>query len=393
MVDRGRRESTRSACARWRPSPRPACARAGASWARPSRPPSGDRRRSVPRVAHRLLMEVHEAAGNPAEALRAFEELRSCSATSSDDARGRGDAVSSALLRGEPPCRRLHRRPPAPVALVGWPAPLRPRSTGTRSSAGRRELAYLEDYWRDGQPGAPARPAGRRRGHRQDAARAELRGARATRARSSSTAASTRKRSPPTSRWSRCCAAGRRRVARPAARAARRARLSLEPAAASSAGRPPADGRLPGGRRAAAPLLRRRRGAARRRSAEAPLVLVLRRPALGRPADAPAARPPRALAQPPARLFARHLPRGREPGRPAARAGRRPAPRGHARAARPHRPRRAEVGELVAALGVPAPTQAFVRALHGETEGQPVLHRGGGSPPARGAGASGRRSR
>jgi DNA-binding SARP family transcriptional activator len=96
--------------------------------------------------AHRLLMEIHEAAGNAAEALRAFDELRR-------------------LLRDElgtvpgPPLMALHERllrgdgPPveAPPALAATPAPLpAPLAAAAARPAfvGRVEaLAALEEAW------------------------------------------------------------------------------------------------------------------------------------------------------------------------------------------------------------------------------------------------------
>ena len=54
--------------------------------------------------AHRLLMEVHEAAGNPAEALRAFEELRSLLREELGTTPGPAAmTVFERVLRGEPP--------------------------------------------------------------------------------------------------------------------------------------------------------------------------------------------------------------------------------------------------------------------------------------------------
>src|SRR4029079_13510274 len=54
--------------------------------------------------AHRLLMEIHEAAGNPAEALRAFEELRSLLREELGTTPGPAAmAVFERVLRGEPP--------------------------------------------------------------------------------------------------------------------------------------------------------------------------------------------------------------------------------------------------------------------------------------------------
>ena len=92
--------------------------------------------------AHRLLMEVHEAAGNPAEALRAFEELRSLLREELGTTPGPAAmAVFERVLRGEPP--PVHRAAAPVVAAPGVTlgavavadAARRPRSTATRSSA------------------------------------------------------------------------------------------------------------------------------------------------------------------------------------------------------------------------------------------------------------------
>src|SRR3954453_19862327 len=81
--------------------------------------------------AHRLLMEIHEAAGNPAEALRAFEELRSLLREELGTTPGPAAmTVFERVLRGEPP---PVRRAPAPARAgapsgrpkaTSWPAPL-----------------------------------------------------------------------------------------------------------------------------------------------------------------------------------------------------------------------------------------------------------------------------
>src|SRR5215218_3596523 len=78
--------------------------------------------------AHRLLMEIHEAAGNPAEALRAFEELRSLLREELGTTPGQAAmTVFERVLRGEPaPVRRAAVAPVVPVAWEPqpWPAPL-----------------------------------------------------------------------------------------------------------------------------------------------------------------------------------------------------------------------------------------------------------------------------
>ena len=90
--------------------------------------------------AHRLLMEVHEAAGNPAEALRAFEELRSLLREELGTTPGPAAmTVFERVLRGEPaPVHRAAAPTPAPGIAweaTSWPAPLAAASTVTRSSA------------------------------------------------------------------------------------------------------------------------------------------------------------------------------------------------------------------------------------------------------------------
>ena len=88
--------------------------------------------------AHRLLMEAHEAAGNPAEALRAFEDLRRLLREELGTAPG-----PAAMALHE---RLLHGRAPRSTARAARPPPSRRgagrrrsarRSTGTRSWAAR----------------------------------------------------------------------------------------------------------------------------------------------------------------------------------------------------------------------------------------------------------------
>ena len=125
--------------------------------------------------AHRLLMEVHEAAGNPAEALRAFEELRLAAARGArDHARAGGDGRARARAARRAAAGRAPAAPaPAPrrSPVTAWPAPLAAaRRAATRWSAARASSTYLERCWREAVDGTrAARAAGRRRRHRQDA--------------------------------------------------------------------------------------------------------------------------------------------------------------------------------------------------------------------------------
>ena len=112
--------------------------------------------------AHRLLMEVHEAAGNPAEALRAFEELRSLLREElGHDARAGGDgrvraraarrAAARPARRGASPRRRRRAWEPSP-----WPPPLA-AAVDRHALVGRGvELAYLERCWREATDGQRA---------------------------------------------------------------------------------------------------------------------------------------------------------------------------------------------------------------------------------------------
>src|SRR5918995_851844 len=81
--------------------------------------------------SHRLLMEVHEAAGNPAEALRAFEELRILLRDELGTTPGAAAmAVHERLLRGEAPAPapapapRAEEPAAAKISAVSWPGPL-----------------------------------------------------------------------------------------------------------------------------------------------------------------------------------------------------------------------------------------------------------------------------
>ena len=98
--------------------------------------------------SHRLLMEVHEAAGNPAEALRAFEELRILLRDELGTTPGAAAmAVHERLLRGEAPAARVPEPRADKITAVAWPAPLA-AALGRQPLIGRaRELGMLEEHW------------------------------------------------------------------------------------------------------------------------------------------------------------------------------------------------------------------------------------------------------
>ncbi len=110
--------------------------------------------------SHRLLMEVHEAAGNPAEALRAFEELRLLLREELGTTPGTAAMqVFERVLRGEPAPSRLDARPaPEPVPVrefdaVRWPAPLA-AAVDRHGLVGRTvELEYVGRCWREATEG------------------------------------------------------------------------------------------------------------------------------------------------------------------------------------------------------------------------------------------------
>ena len=121
--------------------------------------------------AHRLLMEVHEAAGNPAEALRAFDELRQLLRDELGTAPGPAVmAVHARLLRGDGPPPR--RRPSAASRPGRCPPARRGDAGATRSSAARRRSATLHEAWaaaaddRGGSCCSRARPGSASRGWR-----------------------------------------------------------------------------------------------------------------------------------------------------------------------------------------------------------------------------------
>ncbi len=100
--------------------------------------------------AHRLLMEAHEAAGNPAEAMRAFEDLRRLLREELGTAPGPETmAVHERLLHGHAAAGR-RVAPPAPVPAIRarrWPARL-DAARGRHAFVGRAgEVAQLSDVW------------------------------------------------------------------------------------------------------------------------------------------------------------------------------------------------------------------------------------------------------
>jgi DNA-binding SARP family transcriptional activator len=111
--------------------------------------------------AHRLLMEVHEAAGNPAEALRAFEELRILLRDELGTTPGAAVlAAHERVLRGDSPAVAPAPAPVAPpargeaVPVVAWPIPLA-AALERHALVGRsRELDLLEGYWSQAVTGA-----------------------------------------------------------------------------------------------------------------------------------------------------------------------------------------------------------------------------------------------
>jgi DNA-binding SARP family transcriptional activator len=99
--------------------------------------------------AHRLLMEVHEAAGNPAEALRAFEDLRLLLREELGTTPGAAAmAVHARVLRGEPAPGAA-----TPPPTVSWPAPLASALDRHRLVGRRQELAVLTRAWRQAVDG------------------------------------------------------------------------------------------------------------------------------------------------------------------------------------------------------------------------------------------------
>jgi DNA-binding SARP family transcriptional activator len=104
--------------------------------------------------AHRLLMEAHEAAGNPAEALRAFEDLRRLLREELGTAPGPEPmAVHERVLHGGSSVARRAALPGAAPARR-WPAPL-DAARGRHAFVGRAaEASVLHDAWLDATGGS-----------------------------------------------------------------------------------------------------------------------------------------------------------------------------------------------------------------------------------------------
>ncbi len=104
--------------------------------------------------AHRLLMEVHEAAGNPAEALRAFEELRILLRDELGTTPGQAAMiVHDRVLRGEAPVAPVAPARNEAIPVTAWPAPLA-AALERHALVGRtRELDELEEAWAESVTG------------------------------------------------------------------------------------------------------------------------------------------------------------------------------------------------------------------------------------------------
>ena len=334
-------------------------------------------------------MEIHEAAGNPAEALRAFEELRSLLREELGTTPGPAAMAvhERAAARRAAPRRRAPRRraagPAAPPGRRRWRRALErhalvgPRATSSTAldallaEAARRRSARLVLLAGDAGIGKTRLAA--------ELARARARAP----APSSSTGASTRRRSPPYQPlvemlrgWSAGALAGARCASALGARAAELGVLLPE------FGRRPRDqpDALRGARAARRPASTASSTPSPRCSAEigadAPLRARVRRPALGRPPDA-AARCATSCARPQPRralfLGTYRERRVSEPP-PAARADRPTLRReGTLRRVELAGSREPEVARAGRGARRAAPAPSFVHALHGETEGNPFF--------------------
>ena len=347
--------------------------------------------------SHRLLMEVHEAAGNPAEALRAFEELRSLLREELGTTPGPAAmTVFERVLRGEPPpVHRSLRAVPAsagvPWEASSWPAPLG-SAVDRHALVGRGvELAYLDRCWREAGEGQRAlvlltgdAGIGKTRTAAELAAHAHGEGAVVLYGRFDE---ETLTPYQPVVEMLRGWSAGAPLDSLRERLGPRAAELSI---LLPEFGPPPADHMTPGA------ITGPEADAQRYRFFDAVAALIgevgaevagdagLRRPAVGGSPDAAAPAPSRALARAAARAVRRHLPRERDHRPPpAARAGRRPAPRGHAAPARAHRPGRGGGGRAGGRAGVGAGDRVVRARARRRDGGQPVLHRGGRAPHPR----------
>ena len=344
-------------------------------------------------------MEIHEAAGNAAEALRSFDELRRLLRDELGTAPGpQLMALHERLLRGDAPPQEVSATfafTPAPL-----PAPLAAAAARGPFVGRADDLATLHEAWDaaladerrlvllTGEPGI-----GKSRLAAEFTRAVHADGAVVLYGRFDETGPGAYQ---PVMEMLRGWSGGAPLTA--AGAAARPARGRPRRAAAGARRAERADGRAghrpQRGRDGAPAPVRRARRAAGRAGRGRAAAARLRRPPLGRQPDRAAAAPPRARAPAAAHDVPRHLPRrGARGGAPAAGADRLAAARGqpHARRARgprPRRGRRADPG--------PRRRRALLRPRVGAARrdrGQPVLRRGGPAPPARHAGQPrGRRS-
>jgi DNA-binding SARP family transcriptional activator len=105
---------------------------------------------------HRLLMEAHEVAGNPAEALRVFEDLRRLLREELGTAPGPDAmAVHDRLLHGRVSAARRPAAPGTAPAIPArrWPAPLEAARAGHAFVGRATEASRLHDAWREAAGG------------------------------------------------------------------------------------------------------------------------------------------------------------------------------------------------------------------------------------------------
>ena len=250
--------------------------------------------------AHRLLMEAHEAAGNPAEALRAFDDLRRLLRDELGTSPGPDAlAVHARLLHGGAPAHGT----PEPVTRR-WPAPL-DAARSRHAFVGRAaEAAVLQRAWGEAAAGgrgfvvlAGEAGIGKTRLSAELGGHAHAGGALVLYGRLDEEAPAPYQ---PFVQMLRGWAGGASLAPLAGRLGPRAAELGalLPEFGAPVAGE---DGTLRGNgvrRPAAAPVRRDRRAAGRDRGRRA-APRRARRPALGRPPDPPAARAPRARARRP----------------------------------------------------------------------------------------------